>query len=264
MGFLLVSSRARGRSLRNAHGRAIAFTLIELLVVVAVLGLLVSLLVPSLQQAKELAKQATCLTRVGGQLRAMHLYAADNDRCIPAGPATPLALPGGLLGPPTCTIGSNQVWIGSEAACNGLGPLLEGYLPLPESLFCPGDTSSDPQEELAKVRSPSGEDAYCSYLYRQQDARAPGFPGRRLDDLVLNAAGGKVRALVLDMNSTLQIPGLPARTNHGGRRVSVGFAAGAAEAYPDPDGLLALQAGQEMRIFERLDEIFEAADLLTP
>ena len=62
-----------------------AFTLVELLVVVAIIALLVSLLMPSLRQARELARRATCLSnlhQIGlaglGYKAANHCYPAEN------------------------------------------------------------------------------------------------------------------------------------------------------------------------------------------
>ncbi len=54
-----------------------AFTLIELLVVIAIISLLVSILLPSLQQAKNLAKEVICKSNVKGVLTAMQLYSED-------------------------------------------------------------------------------------------------------------------------------------------------------------------------------------------
>ncbi len=55
------------------------FTLIELLVVIAIISLLVSILVPSLQKAKELAKSTVCSANLRSFGLAFHTYAADND-----------------------------------------------------------------------------------------------------------------------------------------------------------------------------------------
>ena len=253
-------ARARGDGRRRR-----AFTLVELLVVIAIIALLVAILVPSLSRAKELAQLSVCTSGVGSQLRALHIYATEENDLIPAGPDTPMPLPGGITGPPTNTIATNQLWIGAARTYNAHGALLVKHLSQPAAMFCPGDDSSDPVEELAKLKDRSDQDAYCSYLYRQLDARAPGqSPSRSLDDLGLNAAGGPVRALILDMNSKMQVPGMErhTRTNHGGREVSVGFVDGHAELVKNTDDALTMRSGDEPVLFERLDEILEYADTL--
>lgn len=59
------------------------FTLIELLVVIAIIALLVSILVPSLSQAKGLAQRAICLTHMRNMGTGIHMYANDNVDVIP-------------------------------------------------------------------------------------------------------------------------------------------------------------------------------------
>lgn len=55
-----------------------AFTLIELLVVIAIISLLVSILLPSLTMAKELARSAACLANTRTLMLAQQFYADDN------------------------------------------------------------------------------------------------------------------------------------------------------------------------------------------
>lgn len=62
------------------------FTLIELLVVVAVIGILASLLLPALANAKKKATKAACMSNLRQIGLAIQLYADDHDGDLP-GPA---------------------------------------------------------------------------------------------------------------------------------------------------------------------------------
>jgi prepilin-type N-terminal cleavage/methylation domain-containing protein len=94
------------------------FTLIELLVVVAIISLLVSILLPSLSRAKELARSAVCMTHMRQQGLALQLYTVEcngyypgnhgnqasswirwmeEEGCLPAGTRRSKTAPEGLL-----------------------------------------------------------------------------------------------------------------------------------------------------------------------
>lgn len=61
-----------------ARKRTTGFTLIELLVVVAIIALLISILLPSLQQAREQGKRALCLANLRGISTGIHAYASED------------------------------------------------------------------------------------------------------------------------------------------------------------------------------------------
>ena len=61
--------------------RTKGFTLIELLVVIAIIALLVSILVPTLGRARELARQAACMANMSAVGKGIKMYSAgSNDR----------------------------------------------------------------------------------------------------------------------------------------------------------------------------------------
>ncbi len=66
-------------------GRLKGFTLIELLVVVAIIALLVAILVPSVQKAREQANLAVCATNLKGIDTASYIYATSHYNKYPLG-----------------------------------------------------------------------------------------------------------------------------------------------------------------------------------
>jgi prepilin-type N-terminal cleavage/methylation domain-containing protein/prepilin-type processing-associated H-X9-DG protein len=59
------------------------FTLVELLVVIAVLAVLIALLLPAVNRARESARQAVCSSNLRQLAGAMLAYTADNDGAFP-------------------------------------------------------------------------------------------------------------------------------------------------------------------------------------
>jgi prepilin-type N-terminal cleavage/methylation domain-containing protein/prepilin-type processing-associated H-X9-DG protein len=65
--------------MNNRHG----FTLIELLVVIAIIALLAAILFPVFAQAREKARQTTCLSNLRQLGTAVQMYVQDYDETLP-------------------------------------------------------------------------------------------------------------------------------------------------------------------------------------
>ncbi len=71
--------RGRSKPLKKGPRKNQGFTLIEILVVIAIIAMLMSILLPSLQKAREQSRQVVCGSNLHGIGQAIFLYAADND-----------------------------------------------------------------------------------------------------------------------------------------------------------------------------------------
>jgi len=70
--------------------RIYGFTLIELLVVISIIALLIAILMPALNKAREQGKRAVCLTNMKSLGVCWMMYADDNDDRIVSGMTTPM------------------------------------------------------------------------------------------------------------------------------------------------------------------------------
>ena len=84
-----MASQAHPRQGRpGARRTGQGFTLVELLVVIAIITVLVAILVPTLDSAREMAKRAICLSNERTVLIAASSYAADHAGFYPPAPST--------------------------------------------------------------------------------------------------------------------------------------------------------------------------------
>ncbi len=98
----------------RARTRA-AFTLVELLTVIAIIALLISLLLPALGRAREVAHQTVCLANQASLMKGIQVYAKDSDGKFPNW---------GQTYPGFERVGKGWDWDGTVNPASGVG---QGY-----------------------------------------------------------------------------------------------------------------------------------------
>jgi len=159
-GLLLMGGRAKEATLiyegdiPSRHARGKGFTLIELLVVVAIVSLLTSILIPSLQRVRELGRSAVCIGTLRGIGTAAAAYSISSNGYSVHGVDMEYAWPLNETGYGRCFFGSHifdddwgdslpgtegrNLYGGGQNIC-GVGQLMWDYhLPeAVEAIACP-------------------------------------------------------------------------------------------------------------------------------
>src|ERR1700733_2732769 len=89
-----MSGGFNSRRTKNVAG----FTLVELLVVIGIIALLISILLPALNKAREEANNIKCQSNLRTIGQAIYVYAAANNGTMPYGLWDGIADPSGTLG----------------------------------------------------------------------------------------------------------------------------------------------------------------------
>ena len=121
-----------------------AFTLVELLVVIGIIAVLVGILLPSLNRAREAAKRTQCLSNMRELGSALRIYGVENKDVCPIGgiKADPATGNAGTDPEMQYSFTYTVFWRGpSGQGIAGLGLLaFSGLLKTPHAFYCPSQT----------------------------------------------------------------------------------------------------------------------------
>jgi prepilin-type N-terminal cleavage/methylation domain-containing protein/prepilin-type processing-associated H-X9-DG protein len=151
------------------------FTLVELLVVIGIIAVLISILLPSLQRAREAAQRTACLSNLRSMMQAANIYALNSKDDLPIGCSSDQYR------------GSYNIWNGNVYQSFGLAvffmtqqvqspPAAQAKLvgdDFVKALYCPSDRSPhfqfDTDQNLWKPGIAGGPSVRSGYQFRPMD-----------------------------------------------------------------------------------------------
>ena len=130
-----------------------AFTLIEVLVVIAIIGLLVSILIPSLTGARDQARALQCASNLRSFGTGFMVYAGDNRDYLCSGQAD--ARPGMNLDPSIENLGQTGI-----ERIGWIADLVKGKYAMPGSMLCPSNRGQQTQSWGRALSLPDATERY--------------------------------------------------------------------------------------------------------
>lgn len=117
--------------------RGEAFTLIEVLVVVAIIGLLVAILVPSLRKARDQARETYCASNLGQFGKGFYTYAAEFKGYLCSGAFYPHEGDASLTPKPPAPVDENDRRDGPINRVGWVADLVNRKIAYPNEMLCP-------------------------------------------------------------------------------------------------------------------------------